>query len=217
MRVSQPSPVAASRGVGRWRLQAAVLAVAFALAFVLWYVVMVRTAAGQAADVRLFRVVFGIVPAGLPAELVTAFARAASVVALAGAAAVLGIAAVGRRAWAGLAAAVVTVGFSMSLGVYLRDDVLNRPRFTDEPFPLNGLPSTHATAAAALTVAVVLLWPRHRPWWLVNAAGVVLLVVAAGNIVSQAHRPSDVVASFFLVGAVACGSLALAGPPGPRH
>ena len=217
MRVSQPSPVAASRGTGRWRLQAAVAAVGFSAAFLLCYVVMVRTAAGQAADVRLFRLVFGIVPAGVPAELVTGFARAASVVVLAGGAAVLGIAAMGRRAWAALVAAVLTVGVSVALGAYLRDEVLTRPRFTDEPFPLNGLPSTHATAAAALTVAVVLLWPRHRPWWLVNTAGVVLLVVAAGNIVSQAHRPSDVVASFLLVGAVACGSLALAGPPGPRH
>ena len=217
MRVSQPSPVAASRGTGRWRLQAAVAAVGFSAAFLLCYVVMVRTAAGQAADVRLFRLVFGIVPAGVPAELVTAFARAASVVVLAGGAAVLGIAAMGRRAWSALVAAALTVGVSVALGAYLRDEVLTRPRFTDEPFPLNGLPSTHATAAAALTVAVVLLWPRHRPWWLVNTAGVVLLVVAAGNIVSQAHRPSDVVASFLLVGAVACGSLALAGPPGPRH
>jgi membrane-associated phospholipid phosphatase len=217
MRVSPPPTVAASRGTGRWRLQAVAWAFGFAAAFLLCYVVMVRTAAGQSADGRLFRLVFGSVPAGLPAELVTVFARAASVVVLAGAAAVLGVAAVGRRAWAGLAAALTTVGASVALGVHLRDDVLTRPRFTEEPFPLNGLPSTHATAAAALTVAVVLLWPRHRPWWLVNAAGVVLLVVAAGNIVSQAHRPSDVVASFLLVGAIACGSLALAGPPGPRH
>ncbi len=217
MRVSRPSPVAASRGTGRWRLQAAVWAVGFAAAFLLCYLVMVRTAAGQVADVRLFRLVFGVVPAGVPAELVTAFARAASVVVLAVAAAVLGIAAIGRRDWAALVAAVLTVAVSVALGPYLRDEVLTRPRFTDEAFPLNGLPSTHATAAAALTVAVVLLWPRHRPWWLLNAAAVVLLVVAAGNIVSQAHRPSDVIASFVLVGAVGCGALALSGPPGPRH
>ena len=100
MRVSQPSPVAASRGTGRWRLQAAAAAVGFSAAFLLCYVVMVRTAAGQAADVRIFRLVFGIVPAGVPAELVTGFARAASIVVLAGGAAVLGIAAMGRRAWA---------------------------------------------------------------------------------------------------------------------
>ncbi len=217
MRVSLPPPVAASRDAVRWRLQAAAAAVGFSAAFLLCYVLMVRTAAGQAADVRLFRLVFGIVPAGVPAELVTAFARAASVVVLAGGAAVLGVAALGRRAWSALLAAVVTVGASVTLGVYLRDEVLTRPRFTDEAFPINSLPSTHATAAAALTTAVVVLWPRHRPWWLVNAAGVVLLLVAAGNIVSQAHRPSDVLASFLLVGAVAGGALALAGPPGRRH
>ena len=168
MRVSLPPPVAASRDAVRWRLQAAAAAVGFSAAFLLCYVVMVRTAAGQAADVRLFRLVFGIVPAGVPAELVTAFARAASVVVLAGGAAVLGVAALGRRAWSALLAAVVTVGASVTLGVYLRDEVLTRPRFTDEAFPINSLPSTHATAAAALTMAVVVLWPRHRPWWLVN-------------------------------------------------
>jgi membrane-associated phospholipid phosphatase len=103
------------------------------------------------------------------------------------------------------------------LGPYLRDELLSRPRFDEEPFPLNSLPSTHATAAAALTVAVLLLWPCPRPWWLFNAAGVVLLLVAIGNVVSQAHRPSDVVASFLLVGALAAGALALVGVSEARH
>jgi membrane-associated phospholipid phosphatase len=97
----------------------------------------------------------------------------------------------------------------------LRDDVLERPRFTDEAFPDNSLPSTHAIAAAALVAAVLLLWPWPRPWWLPNTAGVVLLLVAVGNIVSQAHRPSDVIASFLLVGAVTAAVLAVVGPP--RH
>ena len=156
-------------------------------------------------------------PHGWPVELVTAFARAAAVGALALVATVLGVAAVGRRAWAALTAAVLTLATAVALGPYLRDEVLSRPRFTDETFPLNSLPSTHATAAAALTVAVVLLWPRPRPWWLLNACGVVLLLVAVGNVVSQAHRPSDVVASFLLVGALAAGAMALVGTPESRH
>ena len=217
MRVPASSPDLASRGSGRWRLTAVVAAALCACALVLCYAVMVRTALGQSADVRLFRLVFGLVPSGWPAEGVTLFARAASVVALAALATVLGMAAVGRHAWAALAASVLTVGVSVTLGPYLRDELLTRPRFTDEAFPLNSLPSTHATAAAALTAAIVLLWPRRRPWWLTNSAGVVLLLVAVGNVVSQAHRPSDVVASFLLVGAVVGVALAVAGPPGPRH
>jgi membrane-associated phospholipid phosphatase len=217
MRVSLPPAVAPSGGPVRWRLLAAVAAVGLVVGFLLWYLLMVGTAAGQAADVRIFWFVFGLVPGGSAAELVAAFARGASVVVLAVVTTVLGVAALGRRAWPALLAAVLTVGASVTLGAYLRDEVLTRPRFTDEAFPLNSLPSTHATAAAALTVAIVLLWPGHRPWWLVNTAGVVLLLVAAGNIVSQAHRPSDVLASFLLVGAVAGGALALAGPPGAGH
>jgi membrane-associated phospholipid phosphatase len=178
---------------------------------------MVRTSAGQAFDAVVFRVLFGLVPDGWPAEVVTGFARTAAVVALAVVAVVLGLAAIGRRAWGALTVAILTVAISATVGPFLRDDVLGRPRFTDEPFPLNSLPSTHATAAAALAFAVVLLWPSPRPWWLTNAAGVVLVLVALGNIVGQAHRPSDVVASFFLVAAVAAGALALVGTTRPRH
>ena len=179
---------------GRWRSRAiaAVAAALAAVGFAGCYLVMVRTAAGQAADVAVFRVVFGLVPAGWPAVAVAVFARAAVIVVLAGLTVVLGVAAMGRRAWGALATAVLTVASSLVLGVWLRDDLLVRPRFTDEAFPANSLPSTHAVAAAALVAAVLLLWPAPWPWWLANAAGVVLLLVAVGNIVSQAHRPSDV-------------------------
>ncbi len=214
--MTTPQPVT-GEGRLRRRVLAALVALGLAAAFALTYVVMVRTARGQAVDVRVFRLVFGLVPNGWPVELVTAFARAAAVGALALVATVLGVAAVGRRAWAALTAAVLTLATAVALGPYLRDEVLSRPRFTDETFPLNSLPSTHATAAAALTVAVVLLWPRPRPWWLLNACGVVLLLVAVGNVVSQAHRPSDVVAAFLLVGALAAGALALVGTPESRH
>ena len=166
MTTSQP---VTGEGRLRRRVLAALVALGLAAAFALTYVVMVRTARGQAVDVRVFRLVFGLVPDGWPVELVTAFARAAAVGALALVATVLGVAAVGRRAWAALTAAVLTLATAVALGPYLRDEVLSRPRFTDETFPLNSLPSTHATAAAALTVAVVLLWPRPRPWWLLNA------------------------------------------------
>jgi membrane-associated phospholipid phosphatase len=201
----------------RRRALAALVAVGLAAAFVLTYVVMVRTAWGQAADVRLFQVVFGLVPGGWPAAFVTAFARAAVIVVLGFVVALLGVASIGRRSWASLFAAVVIVGIPLSLGPYLRDELLTRPAFTPEAFPQNSLPSTHATVAAALTFVVILLWPGPRPWWLVNTMGVVLLLVAVGNVVSQAHRPSDVVASFFLSGSVAAAALALVGTSRPRH
>jgi membrane-associated phospholipid phosphatase len=107
----------------------------------------------------------------------------------------------------------LTVALSVPLGIWLRNDVLVRPAFTPETFPQNSLPSTHAVAAAALVAAVLLLWPGRPPWWLPNAAGVVLLLVGIGNVISQAHRPSDVVASFLLVGAVAAAGMSLVGAP----
>lgn len=196
---------------------AALTAFGLALAFAASYLLLVCTASGQAFDVYAFRVVYGLVPAGWPATVVAEFARAAVVFGLAAGTLVLGVAAVGRRAWGRVLASVATVAVSVPLGLWLREDVLSRPRFTEEAFPQNSMPSNHAIAAAALVVAVVLLWPTPRPWWLVNTAGVVLLLVAVGNIESQAHRPSDVVASFLLVGAVAAAGLVVVGPARPRR
>jgi membrane-associated phospholipid phosphatase len=195
------------------RAFAAMTAVVLAIGLAACYLLMVATARGQAADVAIFRIVFGTVPAGWPAALVGGFARAAVIVLLAAVVLVLGVAAVGRRAWGALAGALLTVAVSVGVGVRLRNDALVRPAFTDEAFPQNSMPSTHAVAAAALVAAVLLLWPGRPPWWLPNTAGVVLLLVAVGNIVSQAHRPSDVLASFLLVGAVAAAAMALVGAP----
>jgi membrane-associated phospholipid phosphatase len=198
------------------RAVALLTGVGLALAFVAWYLLLVRTAWGQSADVVAFRVAYDGVPRGWPATLVALFARAAVIVGLAAGAVVLGAAAAGRRAWGALFAALVVVAVSVPLGVWLRD-VLVRPQFSDETFPQNSMPSNHAVAAATLVVAVVVLWPPRRPWWLRNSAAVVLLLVAVGNIVSQAHRPSDIVASFLLVGAVTSVALALVGPLRPRR
>jgi len=199
------------------RATAALLAVGFGLVLVACYLVMVRTSWGQAADLATFRVIYGQIPGGWPASLVTEFARAAVVVVLAAVALVLGAAAVGRGAWGALASSLLIVGASTLAGPWLRDDVLVRPPFTDEAFPQNSMPSTHAVAATALVVAVLVLWPAPRPWWLVNVAAVVLLLVAVGNIESQAHRPSDVAASFLLVGTVAALTFAVVGPPRRRR
>ena len=196
------------------RAAAALTAVGLSLGFAACYFLMVGTAAGQAGDVLAFRVLFGLVPDGWPAVLVSGFARAASIVALAAIAVGLGVAAVGRRSWRALVVASLTVAASVWLGRWLRDEVLERPGFTAEAFPQNSMPSTHAVAAGALVAALLLLWPGRRPWWLPNTAAVVLLLVALGNILSQAHRPSDVAASFLLVGSVGAAAVAVVGHPG---
>jgi hypothetical protein len=108
--------------------------------------------------------------------------------------AVLTVAAVRRGAWRSVGAAILIVGVTAVATTFLRDDVLMRPRLKDEAFPENSLPSTHVSVACALVVASVILWPR-RPWWLINTACVVVLLAALGNVLGQAHRVSDVVAS----------------------
>ncbi len=90
--------------------------------------------------------------------------------------------------------------------------MLRRPQFGNEAFPQNSMPSTHVSVACALVVAVVLLWPQRRPWWLVNAACVVVLLAALGNVLGQAHRVSDVVASVLLAAAVSGLALAAMRP-----
>jgi membrane-associated phospholipid phosphatase len=170
--------------------------------FALLYVGSAQTVAGQRLDAWVFKVLFSLVPPGLPGVAVGRFARQFVLVGLAVAVTLLSAAAWGRRAWGALTASVLTVSVSVVLSPALRDGMLTRPTLVPGELPGNGLPSTHASASAALTSAVLLLWPGRRPWWLGNAAGVVLLLVALGNILSQAHRPSDVMGSFLLVTAV---------------
>jgi membrane-associated phospholipid phosphatase len=126
----------------------------------------------------------------------------------------LAVAAVGRKAWRAVVAAILIAGLTAATTTWLRDDVLRRPRFSDEAFPQNSMPSTHVSVACALVVATVVLWPGRRPWWLVNAACVVVLLAALGNVLGQAHRVSDVVASVLLAAAVSGLALAVMRPSG---
>lgn len=172
-----------------------------AVLFVAVYVVAVRTRPGQALDVTAFHVLYSLAPSDT-VPLLAWFARGVVIVVLAGLVTLLAIAAVGRGAWRAVVASVVIVGVTVVATTFLRDEVLSRPRFSEEAFPQNSMPSTHVSVACALVVAAVILWPRRRPWWLVNAACVVVLLASLGNVVGQAHRFSDVVASVLLVGAV---------------
>ena len=181
-----------------------------ALLFVGLYLVAVRTAAGQSLDDRTFELLYSLAPPGTVA-LMTWFARGLVIVLLATLVAVLAVAAMRRRAWRAVVAAILIVGLTAVATTFLRDDVLTRPRLREEAFPENSLPSTHVSVACALVVASVLLWPR-RPWWLINTACVVVLLAGLGNVLGQAHRSSDVVASVLLVGAVSGLSLALLRP-----
>ena len=187
------------------------LSVGCAVLFVVIYVVAVRTGIGQRLDVRAFQVLYSLAPEGT-VPLFTLFSRGVVIVVLASLVTVLAVAAVGRGAWRAVLASVVIVGVTAVVTTFLRDDVLSRPRLNDEAFPQNSMPSAHASVACALVVTAVILWPRRRPWWLANAAVVVVLLACLGNVLGQAHRFSDVVASVLLVGVVSGLALAVLRP-----
>ena len=184
------------------RLVALALGVTCGFGFFALYLIADRTLVGQRADDLTFRVVFGLVPGGWPVGALSWFARTFVVEGLAAVVLAVSVTAVVRRAWRGLLSATVVVAASVGLTLYLRDHVLIREPLRPEAFPLNSMPSTHASAAAALVAAAVILWPGARPRWLGQVGGVVVLFVTLGNVVSQAHRPSDVVASLILVAGV---------------
>ena len=182
--------------------------------FVGVYLLAVQTATGQKLDDRAFQLLFSLAPPGTVTVL-SWFARGVVLVVLAALLVLLAVAAVGRGAWRALVVAILVTGLTAVTTTFLRDDVLTRPRFRDETFPQNSLPSTHVSVACALVVAAVVLWPARRPWWLVNGACVVVLLAALGNVLGQAHRFSDVVASVLLTGAISGLLLAVVRPTRP--
>ena len=182
--------------------------------FVGVYLLAVQTATGQKLDDRAFQLLFSLAPPGTVAVL-TWFGRGVVLVVLAVLVVLLTVAGVGRWAWRAVGAAILITGLTAVTTTFLRDDMLTRPRLRDETFPQNSLPSTHVSVACALVVAAVVLWPPRRPWWLVNVACVVVLLAALGNVLGQAHRVSDVIASVLLAGAVSGLSLAVMRPPWP--
>ena len=209
--VSGPSTRAVPTAVRRL-----LMSLGSAALFVGVYAVAVRTAVGQKVDDRAFQLLYSLAPPGT-VPLLAWFARGVVIVVLASLVTLLAIAAVGRQSWRAVVVSVVIVGLTAVSTTYLRDEVLTRPRLTEETFPQNSMPSTHASVACALVVAAVVLWPR-RPWWLVNSAAMVVLLAALGNVLGQAHRVSDVVASVLLAGAISYASLAVFGPsPTPSY
>ncbi|MDE9367149.1 phosphatase PAP2 family protein [Luteipulveratus sp. YIM 133132] len=90
-------------------------------------------------------------------------------------------------------AAVLIVGSNVTTQV-LKYQVFER---TDHV--ANSSPSGHTTVSLSIAVAAVLVAPAVWRWLVVPLAGFVATFVAAGTIVGQWHRPSDVVAAVGVV------------------
>jgi len=162
--------------------------------------VAVHTRVGQETDVALFSL---MVRASPEVHTVAAVLRPGVPAGLAVLALGLGAAALARRRprRAFLCAALVLGAVLCTWA--LRNTVIDRAILYPGGSGRNSLPSAHATAAFALSVAVVVLWPAR-----LRTAGVAALLAlatsgAVASVVTWAHRPSDVVASGLLVAALA--------------
>lgn len=112
-----------------------------------------------------------------------------------------------RRALLAVRVALLVGGANLTTQL-LKHNVLDRPDLDVGDRLGNALPSGHATVAASVSAALLLVVPRHlRP---AAAVVAVLYTVATGvsTLVGAWHRPSDVVAAVLVV--TAWGGVAVA-------
>lgn len=172
--------------------------IAAGTAFVLAYVGLVLWEPGQRLDDVVFRLALAHEASPVATILPWLARRVIAAVLLV----VLGTVALVRWRDARRDVLVATVGVGVSVVVsrLLRDPLLWRP---DHGHGLvgNTFPSTHMTLVVALSIALLMLLPRHRRMWGQPLAGLVV-VAALGNVVGHAHRPSDTLGSVLLTVAI---------------
>jgi len=186
--------------------------------FVAVYIFFVRTYAGQIVDERAFNGAYSQHDA-----IATFSERFLDVVPLiafgAGIVLTLSIGVVTRR-WRQLVVGLVVFGVACVLAELSKYVFLSRPETgATDPFG-NSFPSGHTTVAAAAAFAVFLVTtPRWRPAAALGG-GAFAVLTGVLALVSQWHRPSDVVAGLILVAICGClgtGVLALLGLPAARQ
>lgn len=176
-------------------------ATAYALAFVVVYLVSVRTERGRLVSDASLRGAIASSPA--VRDTVDAVLNVVSVGSLLGAVAVIAVIALVRLDRVrGLAA--IAVLCSANLATYLlKEHLLSRPDLgLDEiaPATLNSLPSGHATAAFSAVAALLLVLPA--PWRAPTAllGGGYSTATALATMFAGWHRAADAVAAFLVVG-----------------
>lgn len=184
-----------------------VLGAAFLALAALAYAKGVLTDAGQGYDTMVWWTLSSQVP--FTKILSGAFHASAVVLGVAGVAAAASLAIAAARRRMGLVIQLVAFAAVVLVVAGVAKTHLPRPVFNlNRPNPANSAPSGHTLLFTAAMLALMLAVPRAwRAWvaligWLANSA--IGLALVAG----QWHRPSDVVMSVFIAGAVACMALA---------
>lgn len=184
-----------------------ILGALFLALAVLVYAKGVLTNAGQGYDTMVWWTMSDQVP--LAGALSHVFHASAVVLGIAGAAAALSVVLAAARRRVGLLIQLAVFAAFVLLITGVAKDHLPRPVFNqNRPNPANSAPSGHTLLFTAAMVALLLTVPRAwRAWvgligWLASSA--IGLALVAG----RWHRPSDVVMSIFIAGALACIVLA---------
>lgn len=132
---------------------------------------------------------------------------AVSLASLAAATAAIGFIALVRRRIALAFAAVVLIAGSNLTTQILKHGELSRPDFGFDPSwgHANSLPSGHATVAASVAVALVLVLPPRLRGTAALVGAAYAATTGVATLSAGWHRPSDAVGAFLVVGGWAAG------------
>ena len=175
------------------------MAVCLAAAGVAVEIFFVQSASGQRLDASTFGAVVPLrALVGVWADrlrlVLPGLAAAVALVAL--------VAAVVRGRWRSTIAPVALVLLTLAISTGLKDLIVVRPNLGDFGYPQNTFPSGHTAVTVAALVAFYWLLPRPQP-----LVTIPLTILGSGaalfQVVSYAHRVSDVIAGALLVGVLA--------------
>ncbi len=156
------------------------------------------TVAGQELDASTFAAVVGLREdlGSWPARLRTLLPVASAALLL-----IALIVTLVRRNWRAAVPSVLLPAIALVLSTVLKD-VIPRPDLGDHGLPENSFPSGHTAVTIACLIAFLWLLPRRRA---VVAVLLTVLATAASamQVISYAHRLSDVIGGALLAGAIA--------------
>jgi membrane-associated phospholipid phosphatase len=197
----------ATRSVSRTAVLAA-SAAGFALAFVVAYLLFVRTESGRGVENGVVR---SAQSTGTTADWAAPLREADLVVVLGGVAVLLVVISLVRRRFALGVTALVMLAAPLVVAQLLKLYVLERPSTGDRlgVASHNSFPSGHVSAAMAVLVALAIVLPRRFRRMTLVAGGFGVAWVSAAAVALGWHRLSDTVGGCLLVAAVTCAGAAV--------
>lgn len=176
------------------------------------YVFAVRTARGQALDLTalrgasiqirpVFRVARGVLGTISVASLAVVFSV------------LCGVALIRRQRTLAVVVGAMVFG-SVGTTELLKLVILKRPplaRLSDGDASFNTLPSGHSTIALVFVVAILFVVPRKWQGLVALFGAPAAVAVGISTVLQHWHRPSDVIAAWFVVATFAFGTLIVLG------